>query len=97
MRRTLVALSSPATVRYATRGTGQGQLDDDGVAVLVGDGAGQPVRFGMDQAQTLLAAQFRQRLAARHRGSDAALEESVVDRFPGIEDQKRARICDCGL
>ena len=66
-------------------GAGRGQLHDDGVAVLVGDDAGQAVRFGVDQAQPLLAAQFRQRLTARHGGGDAALEEGVIDRLVGIE------------
>jgi lipopolysaccharide export system protein LptC len=60
-------------------GAGRGQLDDDSVAILVGDDARQAIRFGMDQAQALLTAQLRQRLAARHGGSDATLEEGVID------------------
>ncbi len=64
---------------------GASELHDDGVAVLVGDEAGQTVGFGMDQAQPLLPGQHRQRLAARHGGGDAALEEGVVHRFLRVE------------
>lgn len=40
-------------------GAGGGQLHHHGVAVAVGDDPGQAVRFGVDQAQTLLPREFR--------------------------------------
>ena len=60
-------------------------MHNHGIAVLVGDHTGQPVGFGMDQAQPLLAAQLGQSLAARHGGGDATLEKSVVHGLFRIE------------
>ncbi len=76
-------------------GAGRGQLHNHGVTVLIGHDARQAIRFGMNQAQALLALEFRQGLTARHSLGDATLEEGVVDRLIGIEGPETG--ADLGL
>ena len=66
-------------------GTGRGQLDHNRVGVLVGNDTGQTIRLGMNQTQALLAAQFGQRLTARHGSRDATFEKGIIDGFFRIE------------
>ena len=56
-----------------------------GVAITVGNDAGQAIRFGMNQAQAFLPGEFGQGLTAGHGGSYATFEKPVIDALAQIK------------